>query len=933
MRLPNDRLRRGAVLPVVTVCLVGLMGFVALAIDIGVMVVARTQSQNAADIAALAGARTLDGKTSSNNVAAAIAEAKEAATSNHVLNAAITNAQVTVVDPGIFRYDTTNKRFQAVFGEAPGTNEAYGVMRVTIVSQQPTIFARVLGIQSLAVGATATAVHRPRDVSVILDFSGSMAYCSLFSYPQGGIVTGSLNPDPRFPRFGPWSIFDGPGMVLDPENLGSVPSDLTGYVPPTPMQRVFSHVDDRGEARAPNNLTMDTRNGPAIVGNFVTADNFTSAFVRTSPDGPFPSFTNVNVSTTSNPTTIVTPAPASFANQNASGFVGDKFPLRAGATVSGSTPPAADQYAQIVADYVGIARGTVTDTTRSANFEQSGYDWDFATNSLKPASQRFQGFTMGPGYCGKTFYMWPPDPRAPVGQIGDGGYVAGDWRRRFFLPRSGSTQDTRDNSMFWAANGRWKRQNHGASPNYIVNYDQILKWLKRGPQTLPASLRSGRVLYYDSIPDTIPINQSNGYIADSASSDQRFWKDYIDYVIGAGRYSDAECMNGANSSNRNFRTGTTLAYNNPSNTNLAARITPRANLVAAAGNNPVPYMRYDDNPVHPRLQFWFGPQSMLGFLQKRYNWLPGTCYEAPCWQLKVGIKAAIDDIKNNHPNDLASLIFFSGSWNYNVARVSMGKEYSKMQNALFYPFPLLNNLGAATASVRPFNHSTPNDDSPSGVADNNDGVIPNAARETCPEMALKVAYNEFGFATASNRTYTGRRGAAKVVIFETDGVPNMHCDGTLTPTGAGGPGEWYYRWIGNPQWDDISVDLHAPPKDSARAVVKQIVALETASIPGYSTARQPARVHAIAFGELFEASTPSPMKAAALRFLTAVQIDGKTTPTPPGSWDDDSLDYQTWYANREPYKVITGSSSERIEKMRQALERIMQSGVQVALIQ
>jgi hypothetical protein len=263
----------------------------------------------------------------------------------------------------------------------------------------------------------------------------------------------------------------------------------------------------------------------------------------------------------------------------------------------------------------------------------------------------------------------------------------------------------------------------------------------------------------------------------------------------------------------------------------------------------------------------------------------------------------------------------------------MGKDYTRMQNALFYPFPLLNNMSVITASMRPFNNVGPDDYSPSGVQDNTDSKIPNGARETCPEMALKLAFNEFGYASTGTRTYTGRRGAAKVVIFETDGVPNVHCDGALAQTGTAGPGEWYYNGIGNPVWDDVSTQLNATPKNSARAVVRQIVALETANPPGYSTARQPARVHAIAFGELFEASTPSAMKPAALRFLAAVQIDGKTTPTPSGSWDNDGLDYQTWYSNREPYKVITGNASQRIEKLRQALERIMQGGVQVALIQ
>ncbi|MCE9534077.1 MAG: hypothetical protein K8T89_23610 [Planctomycetes bacterium] len=927
----NKRRRDAAVLPIVTVCMIGLMGFVALSIDIGMMTVARTQCQNAADIAALAGARTLDGKSTANNVATATAEARAAAQNNSILNTAITAAQVVTVQAGIYRHDTTAQRFQAVFGEAPAANEAYGLMQVAIMSQQPTVFAKVLGVQSVNVGAVATAVHRPRDISIVLDLSGSMGYSSQPAYPDAGTITGSLNPDSRFPRFGPWSIWGGAGMVLDPENPGTSPANLNTYVPPTPMQRVFTYVDPGGETRAPNNHTLDTRNGPAIVGNFLQSDNSTAAFIRADPDAAFPTFTNVNVSTSGNPTTIVTPAPADFSNQNSATFFGDKFPLRSGVTTTGAPTP--DQYAQTVADYLGIVRTSVTDTTRNATFEQNGYDWDFATAALKPAAQRFQGLTMGPGYYGKTFYMWPPDPRAPVGHIGDAGYVAGDWRQRFFLPRTSSGQDQRDNSMFWAtATGRWKPQAAGASANYIVNYDNIIKWLKRGPVTLPPSLRSGRVVYYDAIPDTIPINASTGVLQGTATLEQRFWKDYIDYVLAAGRHTDTQVIFGANSSNSNTRAGANLHYNNPATSALAVKITPRATLVASAGSNPVPYMRYDDNPVHPRGQFWFGPMTMLSFIQKR-TYFSGTCYEAPCWQLKVGIKAAVDDIKNNHPNDMASLIFFSGSAGYNVTRVGMGKDYTKIQNALFYPFPLLDTLGNVTSSVRPYAAGTIDAGAPSGLYDNTDTIIPNGGTSTCPQMGLMLAFNEFGFASAGSKTYTGRKGTSKVVIFETDGVPNITCNGTLTKTGNGEAGRWYYGGVGTPTWFGNSSALHVAPKDNARAVVRQIVAMDNEGVPGFSTARNPARVHALAFGELFEDATPSPMKAAAFQFLAAVQIDGKTSPTPPGSWDTDSLDYMTYYVNREPFKIITGDYQTRIDKIRQAMERIMQGGVQVALIQ
>ena len=38
----------------------------------------------------------------------------------------------------------------------------------------------------------ATAVHRPRDIAIVLDFSGSMRYSSDTAYPSSGAYTGSL---------------------------------------------------------------------------------------------------------------------------------------------------------------------------------------------------------------------------------------------------------------------------------------------------------------------------------------------------------------------------------------------------------------------------------------------------------------------------------------------------------------------------------------------------------------------------------------------------------------------------------------------------------------------------------------------------------------------------------------------------------------------
>ena len=85
--------RRGAILPLFAISLVGLLGFLALAIDMGIIAVAETQCQNAADNAALAGARSLNGATS-GNTSAATTTAQAAAASNPIMSKAVALAGV-----------------------------------------------------------------------------------------------------------------------------------------------------------------------------------------------------------------------------------------------------------------------------------------------------------------------------------------------------------------------------------------------------------------------------------------------------------------------------------------------------------------------------------------------------------------------------------------------------------------------------------------------------------------------------------------------------------------------------------------------------------------------------------------------------------------------------------------------------------------------
>ena len=126
----------------------------------------------------------------------------------------------------------------------------------------------------------------------------------------------------------------------------------------------------------------------------------------------------------------------------------------------------------------------------------------------------FQGYTQGPGYWGKTFYYWPPDP-------------TNDWRTAYF---NFPTAKADDNRGCGTATATWQAP---SSSGYQIDYAAILNFIKNvGPSIFPSQLQSGRILYYSSIPSTIDTS-----VWPPTDLNQRFWKDYIDYVLGVMQVS------------------------------------------------------------------------------------------------------------------------------------------------------------------------------------------------------------------------------------------------------------------------------------------------------------------------------------------------------------------------------------------------------------
>src|SRR5262249_23703405 len=119
-----------------------------------------------------------------------------------------TSGDITV-DMGayVYVYNDSNPAAEGFVLQFPKTtaSEPYDAVRSTISYQGNWSFGKVFGTSGFNTQAQAMAAHRPRDVMIIMDLSGSMKFQSLVGYPTFGARTQSMNPDTVFPQFGHYS--------------------------------------------------------------------------------------------------------------------------------------------------------------------------------------------------------------------------------------------------------------------------------------------------------------------------------------------------------------------------------------------------------------------------------------------------------------------------------------------------------------------------------------------------------------------------------------------------------------------------------------------------------------------------------------------------------------------------------------------------------
>ena len=833
--LKRDR-RPGSVAPVIAVSLVALCGAVALAIDVGRIAVAKLECQSAADVAAMTGARSLNG-VMPQNLGLATANAQSSAQTYSIMGQPIVPTDVTV-QHGTYHYDTTAMAFMPSMTLNAGEN--YNLTKVTINKSCPTTFAKVFGYSAFSVTATATAAHRPRDVAIVLDYSGSMNNESDLWNDESYLDNGQSAPNnPNLTSNNQETVYPTFGHYSNQKNYSNYANFANLLCPVADGSNPLTGNPVIGKC----NASISALGIPALVNDFWSNNRGATAGSA---------FTQV-------------PDTSLDAYNRASG---DTYLWKKNST---------SVFATTLADALG-------GTTKNAGFESNGYQ------SIQGTA--LQGYIQGPRYWGKTFFIWPPDP-------------TNDWRSNFF--------GTNNNTKLWSAapSGAWNQP----SGNYTINYKAILAWIQNtGPNPFPSQLRSGNILYYDQIPTDVPASAYTHTNLNSTITDpnQRFWKEYIDYMVGVWRDPSGTVQTPANPS---------MSYGNDYTFG-----TIKVSAPPAAGSG---YMVYDDNPQRPRHRLWFGPMTMVQYMSDT-GILPGTAHDISMYPMKVGIGEALQDIQNNHPNDLVAMILFnrplytggaSGTGAFNLAQYSLTNNMQPMINSLWVP------PNSGTSDVRPW--------------DANGAQTPRAfgdwTSNTASSYGFMLAYNQFSASstlkaldqsTAPGAGGEGRVGAERLLIYETDGMANQGS----TPGNGFAHGSYYnsnyqiqpgqplssagYNQTNLLQTvQNICNDVNGNPVTGPGITPFS----PNLGYAGFGSLGKPVTIQCIAFGGIFE--TPSSTLTSSVNLLQQISAIGGTIF--PSSASDPT----------NGYKWCIGNMTQRQTRLTGAFQTIMnQTPVPITLI-
>jgi hypothetical protein len=808
--------RRGTVVPLLAMTIVALVAFLALAIDLGMLAVAKAQAQQSADLAALTAARTVNGTATGNyNQAAATTNAQNILSHNVILAQAIASSQLQLTY-GSYDYNQATQLFNANYPPTSGAPLTAVAATVT-ANGLAAGFSGIFGNSFLPnVSATAQAVHRPRDVALVMDLSGSMRMGTCLRYDFYTASAGTNNPDTNVPTFGQYSS----GSAILKGSTGNQTSSFDNY------------TISPSNATAPNSSYSLT-----YMNNFYQNAAYATPLVRA-----FDSYTSNDGGATWTAPTTGTPK---YYGATYASVPGGDVPLF---KYNSTTAYATDVFDVFNSNaqnpmweldgYSAFSAGQ-PDTSGTGGAPQVWIQQDYSNSP-------FNGYTQGPGYYGKTFFLWPPDPRnanalsgvaltsylnalglngpdqntlSSIWPTWQGQGSAGltnlqNWLKGtakggasslptfagYYTPASttalvpgvttwkGTALTTAAKPRIYYAVCRlfnraypggaawtstsfsadWRVRFFGTNSNQNLFNSGSLNHPGSSGMCSATQTYNAILTWLTQTTDPFPTQLRAGRVKyygaiptaitgswpNYGSTDQRFWVEVMDYTLG-------------------FRQTSAGVYSDISAmSGYGSDFTWGTKSLGAPSSTPPPYMGYTDNPLRPLLRCWFGPLVMTDYLQNFNMWVntpgyyckqPGDSYEAPAYTAKQAFQAAVDTMNNNHPNDWFSLVPFS--W----PRIgSTGADWSSNYSGRFncVSCPLGTNYNYANAAlVFPLStinvDGTPNnteitpydaDPATGKIPSANFMDVPRADGETCPAMALMLCYNQFAVTPSTDTT-------------------------------------------------------------------------------------------------------------------------------------------------------------------------------------
>jgi len=221
------RPRRGAMLVLIAIMLIGFMVAVAFSVDIAQMHLTRTELRSATDAASKAAAQTL---SQTLDTSAAIARGQQIAAMNTV------NGDPLLLNPADFRFGRSEEqasgKFQFVSGGTPRNSVAVNGRRTfgSPSGPVPLFFGNIFGVQFFEPTSNATATYIERDIVLVVDRSGSMQGQKITDLVNAiGTFTATLDTTPVDEQVGLASYNDqaSEDVQLTP-NLPTITSTLAG---------------------------------------------------------------------------------------------------------------------------------------------------------------------------------------------------------------------------------------------------------------------------------------------------------------------------------------------------------------------------------------------------------------------------------------------------------------------------------------------------------------------------------------------------------------------------------------------------------------------------------------------------------------------------------------------------------------------------------